>query len=283
MSVARVEAELFAEGCYELGEGPLWFDDRWWWTDIEGGTIYSRNAEGGDPLAFPFGQKVTAFAPAENGRLLVAFERQLVLWDRANGETRTLATLEDEPAENRFNDGKWDPAGRFVVGTLSKVGMRGSANLYSMDPSGSLNRLIGGVHLSNGLAWNADEKTLYYVDSLAREVAAFDYDVVTGRISKPRVVIKVAPEFGLPDGMDIDREGNLWIAHWGGNAVRCWSPRTGECLREIAVPCSQVTSCHFGGPDGNTLLITSAWTGLSAEERDQQPLAGGVWICREVF
>jgi sugar lactone lactonase YvrE len=278
-----VEAELFAEECYELGEGPLWFDDRWWWTDIEGGTIHTRNAEGGDPQAFSFGQKVPAFAPAENGRLLVVFERQVVLWNRADGEIRTLATLEGEPVENRFNDGKKDPAGRFVVGTLSKAGVRGSANLYSLDPAGTLTRLIAGVHLSNGLAWSADRQTFYYVDSLAREVAAFRYDVATGRISHPRVVVKVAPEFGLPDGMDIDPEGNLWIGHWGGNAVRCWSPRTGQCLREIEVPCSQVTSCHFGGPTGNDLLITSAWTGLSPEDRERQPLAGGVWICRGVL
>jgi sugar lactone lactonase YvrE len=280
VSVSLGKAELFAAGCYALGEGPLWFDERWWWTDIEAGTIHSRNAEGGDPWAFPFGQKVTAFAPAENGGLLVAFERQVMLWNRTDGETRTLVALEDEPAENRFNDGKRDPAGRFLIGTLNKAGVRGSASLYSWDPSGPFTRLITGIHLSNGLAWSADQQTLYFVDSLAREVAAFRYDVATGRISNPRVVIKVSPELGLPDGMDIDPEGNLWIAHWGGNAVRCWSPRTGECLREIEVPCSQVTSCHFGGPAGDSLLITSAWTGLSAEDRERQPLAGSVWICR---
>lgn len=278
-----MEAKLFVNACHELGEGPLWFDERWWWTDIDGGTIHSCSNSGADVMVDSFGRKVAAFAPAGDGRLLVAFERTLVRWDRASGGIETVATLENEPPENRFNDGQRDSAGRFLIGTLNQAGLRGTAALYGLNPDGGLTRLLSGLHLSNGMAWSRDGKTLFHVDSLAREIAAYTYESAGARLSNRRVVVQVPEEWGLPDGMDIDCEGNLWVAHWGGWAVRCWSPQSGTCLREIRVPCSQPTSCRFGGPLGDSLLITSARTGLSEDELAQQPLAGSVFVCRGIF
>ncbi len=187
-----------------------------------------------------------------------------------------LAHLEDEPAGNRFNDGKLDPVGRFLVGTLSKQGTRGSAGLYSLDQANRLTRLLSGIHLSNGLAWSADGRTFYHADSLAYEIAAYDYDLASGEIANRRIVVEVPPEMGLPDGMAIDAAGNLWVAHWDGWAVRCWSPVSGKCLAEIKVPCAQVTSCCFG--DKNQLLITTAQIGLSAESLGQQRQAGSIFL-----
>jgi len=100
-----------------------------------------------------------------------------------------------------------------------------------------------------------------------------------GRLGARSVVVRVPEAMGLPDGMEVDREGNRWVGHWGGNAVRCWSPRTGECLAEVHVPCSQVTSCCFGGPDLDRLDLTTARVGLNEEELRQQPLAGSLFVC----
>ncbi len=281
MSPLQREARLLVEASHLLAEGPLWFENRWWWVDIEGGTIQGCNAAGGDFQGHNFGQPVPAFAPWGKDHFLIALRRTLVRWHRQSGEATEIARLDDnlELPENRFNDGKWDPFGRFVVGTLNPNGVRGTAHLYSMDPvraPGALKLLLSDVDLSNGLAWTPDGRTLYHVDSLKHTVTAHDYDPETGGLSNSRMVIQVPEDMGIPDGMDIDPEGNLWVAHWNGSAVRRWSPKTGQCLEEIPLPCSRPTSCCLGGADD--LLITTARTGLTEGQIAKEPLAGSIFV-----
>src|SRR3546814_21010616 len=87
------------------------------------------------------------------------------------------------------------------------------------------------VTCSNGIVWSADKKTMYYVDTPTLTVMAFDYDNATGRIDNGRLVVKVRPGMGAPDGMTIDAEAQLWVAMWGGGCVARWDPETGKSLR----------------------------------------------------
>lgn len=278
MSLTLPPPTVLAKAQHALGEGPLWFDQRWWWTDIEGGTIFSRKADGSDPWFHDFGRKVPAFARWDARHLLIVFDRSLALWNRSSDTLEELARLDDhlEPTTNRFNDGKWGPDGRFLVGTLSTTGQKDAASLYVFDRERGLKQLLSGVGLSNGLAWTQDGRVIYHVDSLKGTITASDY--AEGTLSHPRIVIQSSPHLGLPDGMDIDPEGHLWVAHWGGSAVRCWSPRTGKCLREIPLPCPQPSSCCFGGPESRQLLITTARVSLSEEVLSEHPLSGSVFL-----
>jgi len=278
MTPRRLEARVLLQAEHELGESPIWFDERWWWVEIESGVLYSCDAAGGQSWSHSFGRRVTAAAPMGDDCWLIVFERSIVRWDPDSGNEDLLARLEGEPLENRFNDGKWDPAGRFVVGTLNQNGLRNCAGLYSLDLARGLRRLLDGLHLSNGLAWSMDGRTFFHVDSLAYEIAAYDYDLESGGLSNRRIVVRVPEEMGLPDGMDIDPDGNLWVAHWGGGAVRCWAPDEGRCQSKILLPCTQPTSCRFGGPERDHLIITSARSGLRKKELAHQPLAGSVFL-----
>jgi len=118
---------------------------------------------------------------------------------------------------------------------------------------------------------------MYYIDSLAYTVRAFDYTVATGDITNERVVIRVEEEMGLPDGMAIDAEGMLWVAHFGGSCVRRWHPQTGKVIDQIDLPTSQITACAFGGADLGTLYITSAANGFDAQMLAKEPYAGGLF------
>ena len=118
---------------------------------------------------------------------------------------------------------------------------------------------------------------MYYIDTFENKVFAFDYDIHTSGISNKRVAISMDADLGGPDGMTIDNEGNLWIAHWGGSCVRCWNPQTQKIVETVEVPAPHVTSCTFGGPKMNELFITTARSGLTEQQLALYPNSGGVF------
>jgi sugar lactone lactonase YvrE len=184
--------------------------------------------------------------------------------------------LADEPANNRFNDGKCDPRGRFLAGTMDMGETDPNGSLYSFNGQ-SVTKLFGNVTISNGLTWSPDYKTLYYIDTPTHEVKAFDYDMETGTIDNMRVVVQLSDSLGHPDGMTSDTQGNLWIAMWGGAQVTKWNPNSGQLLDRIPVPAKNVSCCVFGGENRNELFITSARVGLYEDTLQQYPLTGGVF------
>ena len=139
----------------------------------------------------------------------------------------------------------------------------------------------GAITISNGLAWSLDHKVLYYIDTPTLEVVGYDFDMENGNITNKRTIINIPKEEGFPDGMTIDNEGMLWIAHWGGWQVTRWNPSTGKKLSAIKLPVSNVTSCIFGGESMKDLYITSARKGLSVAELEKQPLAGSLFVIKE--
>jgi sugar lactone lactonase YvrE len=121
---------------------------------------------------------------------------------------------------------------------------------------------------------------MYYIDTPTFEVVAYQFDAITGNISNKKVVIQIPKEDGYPDGMTIDTEGMLWIAHWDGWQVTRWNPFTGVKLSFIPMPVAKITSCCFGGPDLKDLFITSASKGLSEKALLEQPEAGSLFVIR---
>lgn len=121
---------------------------------------------------------------------------------------------------------------------------------------------------------------MYFIDSPTRKVVGYDYDRTNGELANKRTVITIAEQDGFPDGMTIDQEGMLWVAHWGGWQVARYDPGTGKKLFSVAMPVSQVTSCTFGGETMEDLYITSARKGLGKEELEKQPLAGSLFVVR---
>ena len=195
----------------------------------------------------------------------------------ATKQETALFTLTDElPKNNRLNDGKCDPAGRFIVGMMDIAEKEASGSVYSFDGK-SATRLLDNIRISNGLTWSPDHKTFYYIDTPTREVKAFDYDVKTGQIGNKRIAIRVPESLGWPDGMTSDMQGNLWIALWGGAHVIKWNPNTGALLEKIPVPALQPSSCIFGGKNMNELFITSARKDMSEEDINKYPLSGGLF------
>jgi sugar lactone lactonase YvrE len=191
-----------------------------------------------------------------------------------------ISNPEPQLPGNRFNDGKCDPAGRFWAGTMSHTDEPEKGSLYLLGKDLSVTKKIEAVSISNGLAWSPDHKTFYYIDTPTKKVAAFHFDNTNGKIEDKRYIIQFLNNEGTPDGMTIDSEGMLWIAHWDGWQISRWNPVTGEKLKSILLPVSRVTSCCFGGKNLDDLYITSASTGLSDDQLKKEPLAGSLFVIK---
>lgn len=265
----------------ELGEGPVWDSQRneIYWVDISGGKIHSYSLENNKSKTFSVLGKIGCVALCESSHLIIATNSIIALLDRKTGIIKPLAQPEKYLLNNRFNDGKCDPMGRFWAGTMSLTEEPDAGSVYVFDNK-TIEKKIENTTISNGMAWSFDHKTFYYIDTPTFEVAAYEYEKVTGNISNRKVVIKIPEDEGYPDGMTIDNEGMLWIAHWDGWKITRWNPNTGEKLQHIKLPASKITSCTFGGADLSDLYITSAKIGLSDEELKEQPLAGSLFVIR---
>ncbi|MCK3685847.1 SMP-30/gluconolactonase/LRE family protein [Maribellus sp. YY47] len=276
------EVELVIDSKSELGEGAIWNyrTGDLMWVNIKGKILNFYNPETGFNKEMLTGQMVGTVVPTESGKVLVALQNGIYSLDPETGSKTLLADPEADKPDNRFNDGKCDPAGRLWAGTMSLVGAKQAGALYRFDPDTSVHKMVDGVGTSNGIVWSADKTRMYYIDTPTRKVMGYDYDNETGDISNPKVAVEIPDGAGYPDGMTIDADGNLWVALWGGSAVGCFNPETGELIRKIEVPAKNVTSCAFGGNDLGTLYITTARESTSEEELQQFPHAGGVFSIR---
>jgi sugar lactone lactonase YvrE len=274
--------ELVLDAKATLGEGAIWHARRQllYWVDILEGQLHVYNPANRLDRAVDLGQYVGTVVPRTQGGLMLALHHGLAALDLDTSQLNILHDPERHVPGNRFNDGKCDPAGRFWAGTMSTDGEAGQGSLYVLDRDHSLRRALAGVSTSNGLAWSLDGRVMYYIDTPTRIVAAFDFDVGSGSIANRREAIVIPPEHGYPDGMTIDAEGMLWIAHWGGSRVTRWDPAASRLLQTLPLPVTLVTSCAFGGPSLDELYVTSARTGLDAEALAAQPTAGGLFRAR---
>jgi sugar lactone lactonase YvrE len=278
---ASVGVEVFAGLRADVGEAPHW-DERsrtLLFVDLTAGKVFRYDQSGVQLGSFCVGQEVGAVVPRRGGGLVLAVRDGIaVTSDTGEGFTLTAPVERDLPG-NRMNDAKCDPAGRLFAGTTAFDFSPNAAALYLVDPDWSFEQRVRDVTQSNGIAWSPDGSRMYFIDSATQGVDVFGYDAGTGSLGNRRRLVTIDPAHGIPDGMTADDEGNLWVACFGGAAVRCFSP-VGEQLGEIFFPVTQVTSCAFGGPDLADLYVTSAAYRLSTSQLKREPHAGATFVCR---
>lgn len=253
----------------QWGEGPIWWQDRLYYVDIENHLVIEFNPKNGEEKTWNVSDtvgRVGTVVPRAAGGLVVAGDKGLHFLNTETGTTTPISDPETEKSDNRFNDGKCSPDGRFFAGTISLVKNTGDAALYRLDQDLSLHTAYANVTNSNGIAWSADGKTCYYIDTPQLAVLAFDYSSETGLLSNPRTAFSTSHITASPDGMAIDSDGNLWIAFCHGACVVCFDPMTGDQLRKIDLPCLETTACAFGGENLDELYVT---TGIHKSEVEE--------------
>ncbi len=268
-----------------LGESPLWHpaEQVLYWCDIPGKALHRFDPRTGAHRLWPFDSEPSCCVPLMDGGLLLSLRRGLVRFDVATGASTPLpVALPYDPAVERFNDGKADPQGRFWVGTIHEQRQPLSA-LYRLG-AGRMDRMADGITVSNGLAWSPDGGTMYWADTKAHTVFAFDFERADGALSRQRAFARFEPRDagqplsdygGRPDGAAVDAEGGYWVAMFEGARLVRLGP-DGAVTRELPLPVRCPTMPCFGGADLRTLYVTTARENRPADELAREPLAGCV-------
>lgn len=273
------KVEALHQGQNMLGEGPLWLARRkqLWWVDILENKVFGYDFPSGEVKHFAFDRPVTLLVETDDSAtLLVAMQGGIAFLDLDSGALKHILSLETDKPNNRTNDGGCDTKGRLWVGTMDKQFEIGAGHLYLVDKGEFVPKVLN-TTIANGLVWSADGNTMYFIDSPLKTVRKFAYNPDNATLVPQGDVVRITEELGGPDGMAIDEEGMLWIAHYGGYLVGRWNPDTGELLEKIAVPAPNVTACVFGGDDMKTLFITTARQEMTPVELEQYPLSGSLF------
>ncbi len=253
------ELEIIAEDDTLVGEAPLWDPSRQrlLWVDHWNKLVYQLYPATGAKAIISRDIHASGVALNYPEGMIFAGWEGIHLWH--NAKTRRCIASEHEGEKLVFNDILADPHGRVYAASIhwGEKGMERTGHLYLLQTSGALRIVDEGIELSNGLGLSPDNGTLYFADTSARKIYAYDVDSRTGDLSRKRVFAAVPREEGIPDGLTVDSEGFVWCAHWYGAQVVRYDP-DGKVERRIPMPVRQVSSVAFGGKDLTELYITTA-------------------------
>ncbi|WP_077032615.1 SMP-30/gluconolactonase/LRE family protein [Pelomonas sp. KK5] len=267
-----------------LGEGIVWHQGHWWWTDIQRSRLHCWDGETAVPLSYPLPDRLGSFVHTRSGRLILGLAKRVVLARVHDGHVDILATLAEFETDldgNRSNDGRSDRFGNYVFGTIHDVAeKRAIASLYQFSARHGLRRLnLPHVAIANSICFSPDGRTMYFADTLDRRIQQADYDPDTATLSNVRTFVDVTTPHGWPDGAVIDRNGCLWNAQWGAGAVVQYSPE-GQVMRTLHLAGPHSSCPALGGPDGDQLMVTTARQELSEQQLAQWPLSGSLFTAR---
>lgn len=261
-----------------LGEGPCWSsaEQALFWVDILAPAVHRWHPASGEHRRWPVPEHVGCLALRQDGGLVLALKSGFATLDPADGAVDVINPCEAHLPDNRFNDGRCDRAGRFWAGSLPYDESTPQGTLWRLEADHSAHPVLGGIMCPNSLCWSPDGRTMYFADTPTREIKAYDFDLEAGVPANPRRFARIDGTPGWPDGSTVDSEGFLWNAEWDGARVVRYAP-DGAIDRVVEVPARRPTCCAFGGPDLETLYITSAWDRMSEAERTDWPLSGNLF------
>ena len=276
----QVECVLDAKAA--LGECPRWSARQkvLYWVDIARQELHRFDPATGQDTKRAFDQPVACFAERRGGGFVLAMRDGFWLLDEFDGEPRPVhPQVEAHLPENRFNDGRCDPMGRFWAGTMDGTKKASNGTLWRLDPDLGIHRAASGTLTSNGLAFSPDGRTMYWSDTPNHIVRAYGLDMETGALGPARTFLTFPFGKGRPDGAATDEEGHYWSALYDGARVVRVSPQ-GRIVEEVDIPSRHCTMITFGGDDRRTAYVTTAAQGLDAEELARRPQSGGIFSFR---
>jgi sugar lactone lactonase YvrE len=261
----------------ELGEGPVWVerDRALWFTDIKRRQVHRFDPATGEKRSWDAPEQIGFVLPAQSGGFVAGLKSGLHRFDPLSGEFDLIVEVEPDRPTNRLNDGVVDPQGRIWFGTMDDSEREKSGAYFCFDRGRLARTNVTGVAITNGPAVSPDGRTLYWVDTLGGTISACEIRD-GGDLGPSRLLVKVDPADGHPDGPTVDAEGCIWISLYAGWEARRYSPE-GELVQSVRFPVANITKVAFGGPGLRTGFATTARHLLTREALAAQPLAGGLF------
>lgn len=252
----------------ELGEGVLWSpgDDALYWVDILAPALNCLNLASGHVKRWTMPEPIGWVVEREAGGFIAGFHSGFAELDLDPLNIRLFDDPEPLLPDNRMNDGKADAYGNIWCGTMDMNEREDSGALYRLAPDRSWARVDHGYRVPNGPAFSPDDRWLYHTDTARRTIYRFEI-LPDDRFADREIFLRFESDWGFPDGMTVDAEGGLWVAHWGGSCISRFSPH-GELERRIELPARQITNIAFAGKDLDRMFVTSAYVGLEPSEFD---------------
>ena len=273
-----MKIECVADTKCTLGEGPVW-DERaghLYWVDIKAPAVWRLDPRSGEAKSWPMPHRIGAIALREKGGLVAAMKPGFAFVDLETANVEVFARPEADMPDNRFNDGACDPLGRFWAGTMDDLEKSPTGHLYRLEADRKVTRFEAGFVITNGIRWSNDGRRMYLVDSAARTIWVYGFDLVKGVPGMREIFAQLGDADGWPDGLCVDAQDHVWGAHWGAGRLTRYRPDATK-ERVIEVPAPNVTSCCFGGATLETLYVTTPRIGLDDSALKSSPLAGGLF------
>ncbi|MFN4140205.1 SMP-30/gluconolactonase/LRE family protein [Aestuariivirga sp.] len=262
-----------------LGESAMWHADEQaiYWVDWYGPVLHRMKAGGKvESWTIPGSTLIGSFVFAAGGWLMLAVDSGLVLFDTATGALSPFADPNSGREQVSYNDSKIDRAGRLWVGTFDLAETEPRGILYCIEPDGRVTVGDSGFAVCNGPAFSPDGGVLYFSDSAAKRILAYDLDREKPVLRNRRIFAEMAPDEGMPDGLTVDAEGCLWCAHYGAGRVTRYAP-DGSVRSAVTLPCPTVTSMSFGGENMTTLFVTTGWSPGITQAGDETGPGGSLF------
>lgn len=277
-----MKAKLLYESRCKLGEGPYWHSERQsiFWLDIENKTLNELPIASDKIKSINLPQRSSTIVQGQDERLILGVQGGLATLNLDTEEVTWLMDIEKNYADRRTNDGKCSPNGSLLIGIMNLQCKEGKGSLYLVNDNLELRKILSNLSIPNGMAWSPLDQQMFFIDSPSYKITSFHLNEQTGAITDQKTVVQISKGLGMPDGMTIDKEGCLWVAHWGGYGVYRWNPATGQLVDKIDVPAPHVTCCVFGGENMDELFITTARDGLTNKQLKEYPLSGSLFVAK---
>lgn len=277
MTVSRSFTTLF-DIRNELGEGIIWDEEKQEliWFDINRHVMCIGQPDRKRVEVVGFSEPVAAGFFTPHNSLLIASASGLLHFDRSSAQHSSHLNIEDDNPLTRSNDSRVAPGNSVWFGTMGRKLETGLGCVYHIR-EGVITPLFENTSIPNATCFSQDGRTAYFADTPKQMIMRVSLNPETGLpISEPEIFVDLSAENLFPDGAVLDSAGRLWNAQWGAGRVACYDEK-GVFVEAVELPASQITCPCFGGDDLKTLYVTSAYDGLSPEERETQPEAGAVF------
>ena len=227
-----------------LGESPLWHprEQVLYWIDFYGPTDSPpRPATGAyRRWTLDVAPTIGSLCFAEDGRLLLAMENGVYLFDHEDGSQTFAADPNMRRPGIGYNDAKVDRDGRYWVGSWETSERAPRAILYRIDADGQAAVGDSGFIVCNGPAFSPSGETMYFSNSAARRLLAYELDRSTGALSEPRVLVQLRSPRRAPGRPGRAAPARSIARTTGGGRITRFSPG-GERLAVLHLPVRNVT------------------------------------------